>query len=65
MNNLPVPEPMNLSSGKAAENWSYFREQWADYEIATGLSEKDEKFVLQLLEELWAKIAIIFIRGCH
>ena len=43
MNNLPVPEPMNVASGNAAENWSYFRGQCADYEIATGLSEKDEK----------------------
>ena len=43
MNNLPVPEPMNVTSGNVAESWSYFREQWNDYEIATGLREKDEK----------------------
>ena len=43
MNNLPVPEPMNMTSSNVAENWSYFRKQWNDYEIATDLREKDEK----------------------
>ena len=45
MNNLPVPEPMNVTSGNVAENWSYFREQWNDYKIATGLREKDKKIL--------------------
>ena len=55
MNNLPVPEPMNVASGNAAENWSFFREQWADYEIATGLSEKDEKIRVATLGGVMGK----------
>jgi len=42
MNNLTVSEPMNVTSGTVAENWNYFREQWKDYEVATGLKQKDE-----------------------
>ena len=32
MSNLPVPEPMN---------WMYFKEQWENYLVVYGLSEKD------------------------
>ena len=55
MNNLPVPEPMNVTSGNVTENWSYFREQWNDYEIATGLREKDEKIRVATLREIMGK----------
>ena len=65
MSSLSVSEPMNVTSGNVAENWSYFREQWNDYRIATDLREKDKKVWLQLLEESWTKIAIIFIKDCH
>ena len=55
MNNLPVPEPMNVTSGNVAENWSYFRDQWNDYEIATGLREKDEKIRVATLRGIMGK----------
>ena len=55
MNNLPVPEPMNVTSGNVAENWSYFREQWNDYEIATGLREKDKKIRVATLRGIMGK----------
>ena len=55
MNNLPVPEPMNVTSDNVAENWSYFREQWNDYEIATGLREKDEKVRVANLRGIMGK----------
>ena len=55
MNNLLVPEPMNLTSGNVAENWSYFKEQWNDYEIATGLREKEEKIHVSTLREIMSK----------
>ena len=55
MNNLPVPEPMNVTSGNVAENWSYFREQWNDYKIATGLREKDEKIRFATLRGIMGK----------
>ena len=37
--NLPVPEPMNVG-GNVQENWNYFKEQWENYLVATGLKEK-------------------------
>ena len=55
MNNLPMPEPKNVASGNAAENWSYFTEQWADNEIATGLSDKDEKIRVATLRGVVGK----------
>ena len=36
---LLVPESMNLS-GNIQENWSYFKEQWQNYLVASGLNEK-------------------------
>ena len=55
MNNLPVPEPMNVTAGNVAENWNYFREQWKDYEVATGLKEKDEKIRVATLRGVMGK----------
>ena len=55
MNNLPLPEPMYVTSGNVAENWSYFREQWNDYEIATSLREKDEKIRVATLRGIMGK----------
>ena len=39
--NLPVPEPMKVS-GNVPANWMYFKEQWENYLVASGLSEKDD-----------------------
>ena len=55
MNNLPVPEPINVTSGNVAENWSYFREKWKDFDIATGLREKDEKIRVATLRGIMGK----------
>ena len=46
---------MNVTSGNVAENWSYFREQWNDYEIATGLREKNKKIRVATLREIMGK----------
>ena len=46
---------MNVTSGNVAKNWSYFREQWNDYEIATGLREKDEKICVSNLRGIMSK----------
>ena len=39
--NLPVPESMQVK-GNVQENWTYFKEQWQNYLIASGLSEKPD-----------------------
>ena len=53
--NLPIPEAMSVTSGNIAENWSYFREQWTDYEVATGLIGKDEKVRVATLRGVMGK----------
>ena len=42
-------------SGNIAENWNYFRKSWNDYEIATGLREKDKKVYAATLEGIMSK----------
>ena len=46
---------MNVTSGNVAENWSYFREQWNNYKIATGLREKDKKIGVATLRKIMGK----------
>ena len=41
MSNFPVPPPVEVK-GDLMSNWSFFRDQWEDYEIATGLNDKDK-----------------------
>ena len=38
---LPVPAPMD-TKGDLPSNWQFFKQQWADYEVATELKEKDK-----------------------
>ena len=38
--NFPVPAPM-VSNGDKVANWEFFKQTWQDYEIATGLDQKD------------------------
>ena len=38
---LPPPEPLDLSGGNISANWKKFKQTYANYEIATGISSKD------------------------
>ena len=38
---LPVPAPMSIK-GDTKGNWKFFRSQYSNYEIATGLDGKDD-----------------------
>ena len=53
-----------LRLGNVAENWSYFGEQWINYETAPGLSKKNEKIFVATLRGVVIKIATIFIKNC-
>ena len=46
--NFPLPSPMNCL-GDVAGNWGFFKQQWNDYEIATGLDKPDESIRLATL----------------
>ena len=38
---LPPPESLDLSGGNISANWKKFKQRYANYEIATGISSKD------------------------
>ena len=37
--NFPVPSPMKVP-GDRVTNWEFFRQQWEDYELGTGLEHR-------------------------
>ena len=39
--NMPVPTPMDVK-GDLLSNWTFVKDQWEDYEVATGLREKSK-----------------------
>ena len=45
---IPIPEKLSLAEDTArnAANWERFHEAWKNYEIASGLNEKDKKIKL-------------------
>ena len=47
--NFPIPLPMNIK-GDPVNNWKFFRQQWTDYEVATGLDKQEQKICLWTLK---------------
>lgn len=43
VSNIPFPAKLELRKGNLGENWKKFSRVWTNYEVATGLSEKDMK----------------------
>ena len=39
--------------GNPAENWTFFRESWESYEIATELDKKPKQVILEALKIVW------------
>ena len=54
LSNFPVPTPRKCKGDKVA-NWEFFRQQWEDYEIATGLDQRDQKVRLATLRSVMGK----------
>ena len=52
--NFPVPAPMKIS-GDRINSWEFFRQQWEDYELATGLHKRPEAIRLATLRSLMGK----------
>ena len=48
---FPVPSPMVCQGDKVA-NWEFFKQQWEDYEVATGLEKRDAKIRLATLRSV-------------
>ena len=41
-----------VCQGDKAGNWEFFRQQWEDYEVATGLDQRDSKIRLATLRSV-------------
>ena len=52
--NFPVPAPMKVS-GDRINNREFFRQQWEDYELATGLDKHPEAIRLATLRSVMGK----------
>ena len=39
MNNLPVPEQSNVTTGNRSRNFDIFKQKWTNNDIATGIDE--------------------------
>lgn len=52
--NFPVPSPMKIS-GDRVTNWEFFRPQWQDYELGTGLEHRPEPVRLATLRSVMGK----------
>ena len=51
---LPVPAPMDTKDDLPS-NWQFFKQQWADYEVATELKDKDEAVRIATLRSIMGK----------
>ena len=51
---IPIPGPIECT-GDVYQNWTYFKEQWENYEIATGLDERTEKVRLSTFKAVIGK----------
>lgn len=40
---IPIPRPLTLTTGNLSTNWRVFKRDWGNYEIASKLSEEDDK----------------------
>jgi len=61
--NLPVPIAMSVK-GDLANNWKCFKDQWQNYEITSGLAQKEANVRLVLLKVMiWVRTVTRFYRG--
>ena len=52
--NFPIPSPMNVKADPV-NNWEFFRQQWTDYEVATGLNKQEQKIRLATFRSIMGK----------
>ena len=52
--NFPIPSPMN-TRGDIVNNWEFFKQQWNDYEVATGLETQSDKVRLATFRSVMGK----------
>ena len=55
--NFIVPSPMKVS-GDRVTNWEFFRQQWEDYKLGTGLQHHPEPVHLATLRSVMGKTVL-------
>lgn len=60
--NFPIPTKMD-TSGDQAENWSFFKDQWLDYEVATGLDKKEDAIRMATLRSLMGRDCLLIFKN--
>ena len=58
--NFLVPAPMDLK-GDLGQNWSFFKAQYENYEVATSLNKKQDDIRVETLLSLMGKEGFVFI----
>ena len=51
---FPIPSPMNVK-GDLVNNWEFFKQQWQDYEVGTGLDKQEHKIRLATFRSAMGK----------
>ena len=51
--NFPIPSPMNTRD--IVNNWEFFKQQWNNYEVATGLETQSDKVRLAMFRSVMGK----------
>ena len=52
--NFPMPAPMKVS-GDRVNSWDFFKQQWEDYELATGLDKRSQSIRLATFRSIMGK----------
>jgi len=60
--NLPVSPAMNMK-GDIASNWKFFKDQWQNYKITSGLAQKEANVRTAPPKSCWVMVATRFCRG--
>lgn len=62
--NFPVPAAM-VCRGDIPNNWEFFKQQWQDYEIATGLDQKSQPIRLATFRSVIGKECLQIFRNLN
>ena len=62
MSNFPVPPPMEVK-GDLMSNWSFFKDQWEDYEVATGLKDKPKTVRVATLRSVMGRDCLQILKN--
>ncbi|CAB4009635.1 Hypothetical predicted protein [Paramuricea clavata] len=58
---LPLPEPLKILEGNTSIKWKKFKQKWTNYEIATGVAEKQNPTrVTTFLTVIWEETVDVY-----